>query len=98
MLRIAQGRGFRVDVAGSLPDIGRFEDREPLRIGGHDAVFDPVVHHFHEMARATRAAMQIAVLGCSTGVLASGGARDVATTWREGSEDRVEMPHHVALA
>src|SRR5262245_28668916 len=50
------------------------------------------------MAGAVRPAMQVTLLGGSVGFFAPRRARDVAAARREGSEDRIEMPHHIGLA
>ena len=41
------------------------EDVQPLGVGLHEPVLDPVVHHLHEMAGATGAAMKPSLFGLS---------------------------------
>ena len=41
------------------------KDVQSLRVGGHDAVFDAVVDHLHEVAGAARTTVQVAVLSSS---------------------------------
>src|SRR5215472_1788984 len=87
VFRIPQRRRFSVDDTGLFPGIRCLEDREPLRVGCHYAVFDAVVHHLDEVAGTAGAAMEIALLGGSpilaARLVASGRARSVATTWCE---------------
>src|SRR6185312_15110147 len=86
------------DHTGLLSDIRRFENREPLGIGGHHTVFDPVMHHLDEMPCTGRSAMQVTSLGRSAGLLAPRCAWNVAAPRRESGENRVEMPHRLRLA
>src|SRR3546814_7536142 len=58
---MSQGSGFRIDLAFMFANIAFMQNIEAFRVGGHDAVFDTVVHHLDEMARSVRTAMQIAV-------------------------------------
>ena len=64
---------------GALADVGVLQDVESLGVGRHQAVLDAVVHHLHEVARAARAAVQIAALGGSAAPLAPGVAASVPT-------------------
>src|SRR5262245_46639829 len=66
VLRIAQRRRLGVDRVLALADIGRAQNAEPLGIGGHDSVLDPVVDHLDEVAGTVRPAVQIAALGGPT--------------------------------
>ena len=59
------------------------KDAEPLGIRGHHAVFDPVMNHLDEMARAARSAMQIAEFGRAREVLTPWRARDLPRTRRQ---------------
>ena len=43
--------------------LGGVHDLEPLAVGLHEAVLDPVVHHLHEVAGTGRADMGPAVFG-----------------------------------
>ena len=97
VLGIAQRRGFRIDHAGLLADIGGLENRQPFGIGRHHAVFDAVVHHLDEMAGAVRPAMQIALLGRAAapfrGPGCAGCRRGPAQAWRRS--DRGASPHRL---
>src|SRR3546814_13704327 len=68
------------------------EHVEPFSIGLHQTVFDAVVDHLDEMARAGRTDVDVALLGTRTlNFLARGGARDCAQPRRERIEDRIQM-------
>ena len=55
-------------------------------------VLDPVVDHLDEVARAARAAVQVALLGGPPGSPRGPGVRGAASTpGRERGEDRVEV-------
>src|SRR5205814_589209 len=86
-------RGLSVDRMGLLPDIGRAQNADALRISGHDAVLDSVVHHLDEMARAVWPAMQVALFGGAGAFLASRGARNLAPAGGQRRKQRVEMRH-----
>ena len=66
------------------------QDIQAFRVGGHHAVLDAVVDHLDEVARATRAAVQIAVFGGAADLLPAGRARSLIDTWGQRGEDRVE--------
>src|SRR5262249_34453267 len=80
---IAQGGRLGVDVAHMFADVSTLEDTKAFGVGGHDAVFDAVVDHFDEVARAVGPAMEIALLGGAAKLFAAGSARDVARTGGE---------------
>ena len=70
----------------------------PFRVGGHQPVLDAVVDHLHEVARACRAAVQIAVLGrrgLAGGAVRAGRGLDAR---RDRAEDRVEPLDRLPLA
>src|SRR3984957_1429936 len=98
MLGVAQRRGFRIDRAGFLADIGGFEDPKAFGLSRHDPVFDAVIHHFDEMAGTIRSAMQITLLGGAVDLFAARRARNMAAAWRKRSEDRIEVFHRTDLA
>src|SRR5216117_1929196 len=81
-----------------LADIGGAYDAQPLGVGGHDPVLDPVVDHLDEVARPVRPAVEIPLLGRAVGLLASRSARDVAGAGRQPGEDRIEALDHLRLA
>src|SRR5437899_7948070 len=93
MVGIAKGRGLGVDLVFLFTDVGVAQDRQTFGIGGHEAVLDAVVHHLDEMASAGRPAVQVALFGRATDLLASWGARDVAWPRRQGLENGIEPPH-----
>ena len=64
VLGVAQRRDLGAGgLAALLADVGVLDDVEALGVGGHEAVLDAVVDHLDEVARARRAAVQVAVLG-----------------------------------
>ena len=71
------------------------EDIEALGVGGHQSVLDPVVNHLDEVPRAVRAAVKVALLGGSAGLLSPGGAWPGPHAGGQCGEDRVETTHHV---
>ena len=73
-----------------LPMFASAQDCQPFGVGGHDAVFDAVVHHLDEVAGARGPAVQVALLGGAVELLAAWGARYVAHARRERLENRVE--------
>ena len=85
---VAQRRRLGVDLVILLADVRRAQDVHAFGIRRHHAVLDAVVDHLHEMAGAVRAAMEVALLGRSARLFASGGAVDVADTGRQSGEDR----------
>jgi len=81
-----------------LLTIGMVEDVEALGIGLHQPVLDVVMHHLDEMPGAARAGMDIALLGTGIAALAPRRARDVAETWCQAAEDRIEAIDHGLVA
>jgi hypothetical protein len=63
VLGVAHRRGFGVDGAPLLADVGMAKDIQPLRVRGHDAVLDAVVDCLDEVARAARTTVQVTVFG-----------------------------------
>src|SRR6516225_1669824 len=98
MLRVTQRCRLGVGGMGLLADIGRAQHAKSLGIGGHDTVFDAVVHHLDEMPGAVRPAMQIALLGGAADLLPSRRARDIAPSGSKCREDRVKTSDHLWLA
>ena len=70
---------------------------EAFRVGFHQAVFDPVMHHFDEMARTRRAAMQITAFSRSAR-RASFRGRNSGHTGRQRGKDRIEIFNRPLLA
>src|SRR4029077_5023848 len=76
---------------GLPPDIGRAHNAQSLRISGHDAVFDPVMHHLDKVAGPVGPAVQVALFGSAADLLASRGGRYIAPAGSKRRKDRVEM-------
>lgn len=92
LLRIAERGGFGVGrFAGLLADVGAAKDSQAFSVRRHHAVFDAVVDHFHEMAGAVRATVQITLLGRAAHLLAAGRFRNAALPRSERREDGLEM-------
>src|SRR5260370_35060487 len=85
------GRG---DVGGG----GGGGGGKPIGISRSYGGPDAVVNHLAEMPGAVEAAMQVALLGRSAGLFASGRAGDISDARRQGGEDRAEMLHRPELA
>src|SRR5262249_176507 len=98
MLGIAERCGLGINSTSLLADIGGMQYAQPFGVGGHDSVLDPVVCHLQEGAGPVGTAMEITLLGCPFGLLASRRARDVASAWGQCREDRIEMINHVRFA
>ena len=79
-------------------DVGVRDDVEALGVRGHQPVLDPVVHHLHEVARAVRPAVVVAVLGRARLPGATGGARRRVDPRRDRGEDRAEPLDDLRLA
>ncbi len=92
VLGVPQRGGLGIGGPLPLAGVGMMEDVQPLRVGGHDAVLDPVVDHLDEVAGAGRPAMQVTVLGGAAGLLSTGRAGGRLDTRRERRKDRVETP------
>src|SRR5579872_6865743 len=74
------------------------EDVEAFGIGRHEAVFDAVMNHLHEMSGAMPPAMQVAVFGGrGTGLTARNAGRGIDRR-RERGEDRGKSAHDVLIA
>ena len=98
MLRIAQRRRLRVGFTLPRPRVGGVQNAQALGIRGHDAVFDAVVNHFDEMARAVRTAMQVALFGGTAKLLATGRAGNIADAGRQGCENGIQTFNDVLFA
>src|SRR5262249_7023763 len=68
---------------------------KPFGVGGHHAVFDAVVHHFDEMPRAARSAMQIALLCCAANFLAARREWNISNAGAQRLENRVESANGI---
>ena len=69
------------------------ENVEALGVGLHEAVFDAVVHHLHEVPGARRPAVNVAFFGGAAEFFAAGSARNVAASRRQRFENRIEPLH-----
>src|SRR5262245_11045951 len=98
MLRIAKRCGLGINSLSLLADIGGTQYAQAFGVGGHDSIFDSVVDHLYEMAGPVWTAIQITLLGCPFGLLASRRARDVSSAWCKCREDRIETINHFRLA
>src|SRR5262245_40297831 len=98
MLGIAERCGLGINSMSLLADIGGMKYAQPFGVGGHESVLDPVVYHLNEVAGPVRTQLETPLLGCPFGLLASRRARDVASSWRQRREDRIEIINHVRFA
>src|SRR5262249_13273898 len=98
MLGIAERCGLGINSTSLLADIGGMQYAQPFGVGGHDSVLDPVVDHLHEVAGPVRTAMEITLLGCPFGLLASRRARVAAGAGGSCREDGTEMITHARFA
>src|ERR1700735_2414503 len=98
MFGVAEGRGFRINGVLLLADVGGTQNSQAFGVGGHDSVLDSIVDHFHKVAGAVRAAVQVSLLGGAADFVASGSSRDVADSRRQGSEDGIEVLDDVLFA
>src|SRR6266849_373057 len=98
MFGIAQRRGFGVGFVVLLADIGVLQNVQAFRVRGHQAIFDSVVHHFHEMTGAGWATVEIAFFGSAGSLLAPRSAWSVAAAGSERFENGVEMANGVVFA
>ncbi len=82
-----------------LSNIGVAQDIHPFRVRGHEPVLDPVVNHLHEMARAVRTTMQVAMLcRAARDLFTPGRPRRRIERRRERRENRIEMLDNAGLA
>src|SRR5262245_22939521 len=99
MLRVAQRCRFGIDLMFLLANVSGLQDAQTLGVGSHDAVFNAVMNHLDEVAGAIGAAMQIALLGCTTCLLAPRSARYlVAHARSQPGKDRIEVLDYIVLA
>src|SRR5882724_1950163 len=98
VLGIAERRGFGVDFAMRFAGVGVFENVEAFGVGGHQAVFNAIVNHFHEVAGTRRAAVEIAFFGGAGAPFAAGGAVDITATGSECFENGIEVFHDAVFA
>src|SRR5208337_3050915 len=94
-LGFVQGRRLRIDLVWWLTDDRAAQDSQSLGIGGHDAIFDAVVHHLHEVTGSRRPTVQVAHLGGPVAAVSPRGAWDFAPARRQGLEHRVQALHRL---
>ena len=97
MFGIAQGRRLGVNLAPFLADIGVAQNAKPFGEGSHHSVFNAVMDHLYEVARAVRAAVQITLLRCAAEFLASRRARDASDTRRQRGKNGIQALNHCPL-
>src|SRR5262245_42002771 len=97
MFRTAQWGGFGVGLSRPLSSISGFQHAEALRIGSHNAVFDPVVDHFYKMSRTVGATVQIPLLGRSTHFFGTWRTRNTSHTGSKRGEDRIQALNDVCF-
>jgi hypothetical protein len=98
VLGVAQRCGLGVDVALHLPGVRLEQDVHAFRVRGHEAVLDAVVDHLHEVARAGRAAMQIALLGGSGVAPSAGSARRRLEPGCDAFENRIQVTDNLLIS
>src|SRR5829696_2920259 len=98
VLRLFQWCNLSRVLSRADAGIGVMQDVEALREGRHDAVLDAVVHHLHEVARARRTAVQIALLLGRELTVATGGSGDFTGAWRNRLQDRVDYLDRLVIA
>ena len=96
--RVAQGGGFRVNFAPLLADTGMLENIQPFRVGGHQRIFDAIVHHLDEVAGAIRSAVQITPLGRRRVAFAAGRAFDITPARSQCRENGIQVFHGLFFA
>ena len=67
------------------------KDVEAFGVRLHQAVFDPVVHHFYEVSRARWPAVKVTVFDRAVDLFASRSAYNLTRTGGQSFEDRIEM-------
>src|SRR6185312_15695498 len=97
-LGLAQRRGLGVVLLLLGADVGALEDVQPLRIGAHHPVLDPVVDHLHEVPGTGRAAVQVALLGGRRLALAAGRALRGVDAGGQRAEERVQALDRLVVA
>src|SRR5262249_50883932 len=78
---------------GKFLGFGVAEDVEAFSVSMHQAVFDSVVHHFHEMPSAGGSAIKVALFRSARELLATWTGRRVAHTRRQRAENGIKVLH-----
>ena len=73
------------------------ENVQALSIGGHDAILNAIMNHFHEVAGTVWPAVKVTLLGSSAHLFSSRCSRCCIDARSQGREDRVEMLDDVLL-
>ncbi len=71
------------------------QEVQPFCIRRHQSVLDPVVNHFHEMARAMSATVQVPL---RRRTLLARGPAGTRIARRQGRKDRIERLHRLRLS
>src|SRR5258708_13645534 len=79
-------------------DIGVIQDVKPFGIGLHQSVFDAVVDHLDEVARADRAGVDVALFDAWIAAIAPRRTRNVADPGGQRREDRIQPVDHRLVA
>src|SRR5262249_23706149 len=98
MLRVSQRRGFCIDRAGFLANIGGLEHPKTFGISRHHPVFDAVMDHFDEMAGTMRSTMHITLLRRTVDLYPAKRARNMAAAWRKRTEYWIDVLPPLVLA
>ena len=88
------GVGRALDEAGARV----VQEVEPFRVRGHEAVFDPVVDHLHEVPRARSTAVQVAELSGGGLACSPWAARRGSKPRGQRGEDRLEASEGAFVA
>src|ERR1700738_1971184 len=98
MVGVTQWRCLCVDCIRLLAHVGVAQNPKPLSVGGHKAVFDPVVDHLDKMPGAVWTAVQVTLFGGALKLLASRRARYITRARRQRREGWIEVLDHVPFA
>src|SRR5712691_3505166 len=75
------------------------QDVQAFGVSSHQTIFDAVVDHLYEVARAVWPAMEITLFGGAVAHLfAPGRAGDIANSGSDRRKDRIKPRHRLALA
>src|SRR5712675_2132201 len=95
---IAQRRGFGVGFMMLLAHVCMLENIQAFRVSRHQSILDPVVHHFNEVARARRAAVEIAFFRSARGLLAPWSTRRITAPRSQRVENGIKVANGVIFA
>src|SRR5262249_18545715 len=92
-----EGRRFGINRSALFACVCMFQDVQPFRVRCHQSIFNAVVDHLDEVARAVWPAMQVAFLSGTFHFLASGRAFYVSTTRSKRFENRIKVLNDLCL-